>query len=157
MIRPAYGRPGYVQKNHCHVERFVIQEACSRSRTTPWFGLQFRCDDERKRQHGAQRRDRRKPPDQRIVARRSRSPARKNTAQSEAGFVRATCRAVVTCCGLAKKLGSTVFPLGAAGGGAVLVLCPEHSKLARVRADLCNPHREIHFKIMAAGHEPVSA
>jgi len=58
----------------------------------------FRSDDEPKRQHDAQRRDRGKPPDQRIVGWRPRPPPRKNSMQSEAGFARTTRRAVVRCC-----------------------------------------------------------
>lgn len=49
--------------------------------------------------------------------------------------------------------GSDAFPLGAGGGGEVLVFGPDPDSLCKLREDLQDTYREIPFKIKAKGHE----
>ncbi|MBI4814376.1 MAG: GHMP kinase [Methanobacterium sp.] len=53
----------------------------------------------------------------------------------------------------AKRFGSTVFPLGAGGGGGVLLFSPNPESLENLRSDLKGVYREIPFKIRSKGHE----
>ena len=53
---------------------------------------------------------------------------------------------------LAKLKGCTVFPLGAGGGGAVLIFSAEPAHLRELKKELGN-YKEIIFKIKKKGHE----
>jgi len=53
----------------------------------------------------------------------------------------------------AKRFDSTVFPLGAGGGGGVLLFSPNPESLENLRGDLKGVYREIPFKIRSKGHE----
>jgi galactokinase/mevalonate kinase-like predicted kinase len=55
--------------------------------------------------------------------------------------------------GRSEGLGCTAFPLGAGGGGGVLVFGPDPAALSSVKDDLRTVYREIAFKIKAKGHE----
>lgn len=55
--------------------------------------------------------------------------------------------------GFAEDRGCAAFPLGAGGGGGVLVFGPEPDSLCKLREDLQDTYREISFKIKAKGHE----
>jgi len=48
---------------------------------------------------------------------------------------------------------STIFPLGAGGGGGVLLFSPDPESLEELRADLKGMYKEIPFKILFNGHE----
>lgn len=48
---------------------------------------------------------------------------------------------------------STIFPLGAGGGGGVLLFSPDPLNLQELRDDLKGDYREIPFKIRSKGHE----
>lgn len=52
----------------------------------------------------------------------------------------------------ARRHGATAFPLGAGGGGGVLVLCPEPLALKLTRKDLAPSYREVQFKALSSGH-----
>jgi D-glycero-alpha-D-manno-heptose-7-phosphate kinase len=58
--------------------------------------------------------------------------------------------------GRAEAHGGTAFPLGAGGGGGVLVFAPEPSVLQQIREDLLPVYREIPFRIREKGHELVN-
>jgi len=58
--------------------------------------------------------------------------------------------------GRAEAKGCTAFPLGAGGGGGILVFSIEPESLQVLREDLCNIYREIPFRIKARGHEVVN-
>jgi D-glycero-alpha-D-manno-heptose-7-phosphate kinase len=53
----------------------------------------------------------------------------------------------------AKSCNSTVFPLGAGGGGGVLLFSPNPESLDKLREDLAGVYNEIPFKIRSGGHE----
>jgi galactokinase/mevalonate kinase-like predicted kinase len=53
----------------------------------------------------------------------------------------------------AKTCNSTVFPLGAGGGGGVLLFSPNPESLEKLREDLKDIYSEIPFKIRSKGHE----
>jgi galactokinase/mevalonate kinase-like predicted kinase len=53
----------------------------------------------------------------------------------------------------AKSFNSTAFPMGAGGGGGVLLFSPEPESLEELREDLKGVYREISFKIRSKGHE----
>mgnify|MGYP005848650439 CR=1 FL=1 len=53
----------------------------------------------------------------------------------------------------AKSCNCTAFPLGAGGGGGVLIFSPEPGYLEKLREDLGGIYREIPFKIRSRGHE----
>jgi D-glycero-alpha-D-manno-heptose-7-phosphate kinase len=53
----------------------------------------------------------------------------------------------------AKSCNCTAFPLGAGGGGGVLLFSPEPESLMKLREDLQGIYREIPFKIRSKGHE----
>ncbi len=55
--------------------------------------------------------------------------------------------------GRAELRGCTAFPLGAGGGGGVLVFGPDPEALQELRKDLENIYREIPFRIRPRGHE----
>jgi D-glycero-alpha-D-manno-heptose-7-phosphate kinase len=55
--------------------------------------------------------------------------------------------------GRAEAKGCTAFPLGAGGGGGVLIFSPEPVSLQALRADILGVYREIPFQIKAWGHE----
>jgi D-glycero-alpha-D-manno-heptose-7-phosphate kinase len=55
--------------------------------------------------------------------------------------------------GFAERKGCTAFPLGAGGGGAILVYGPDPHDVEAVRLDLQAAYREIPFRIMAKGHD----
>ncbi|HEV2722576.1 MAG TPA: GHMP kinase [Thermoanaerobaculia bacterium] len=55
--------------------------------------------------------------------------------------------------GRAKAYGCTAFPLGAGGGGSVLVFSASPAALQQVREDLSPVYREIRFRIREKGHE----
>ena len=58
--------------------------------------------------------------------------------------------------GRTETKGCTAFPLGAGGGGGILVFSAEPEFLQVLREDLCNIYREIPFRIKARGHEVVN-
>jgi len=51
---------------------------------------------------------------------------------------------------------SSAFPLGAGGGGGILVFSPEPDSLQKLKEDLSNVYREIPFKILTQGHKLVN-
>ncbi len=53
----------------------------------------------------------------------------------------------------AKICNCTVFPLGAGGGGGVLIFSPNPESLEKLRRDLQGVYNEIPFKILSKGHE----
>jgi len=53
----------------------------------------------------------------------------------------------------AKSCNCTTFPLGAGGGGGVLLFSPNPESLLKLREDLKGIYNEIHFKIRSSGHE----
>ena len=53
----------------------------------------------------------------------------------------------------AESCGCTVFPLGAGGGGGVLLFSPNPNDLEKLRDDLIGVYNEIPFKIRSSGHE----
>jgi galactokinase/mevalonate kinase-like predicted kinase len=53
----------------------------------------------------------------------------------------------------AKNYNSSVFPLGAGGGGGILLFSPEPESLEKLREDLNGIYNEIPFKIRNKGHE----
>ncbi len=55
----------------------------------------------------------------------------------------------------AEAAGGAVFPLGAGGGGGVLVFCEDPSRLTALRDELRERYREIPFRIRSSGHERV--
>jgi galactokinase/mevalonate kinase-like predicted kinase len=52
-----------------------------------------------------------------------------------------------------KKFNSTIFPLGAGGGGGVLIFSPNPESLVNLSDDLKGVYHEIPFKIRSKGHE----
>lgn len=58
--------------------------------------------------------------------------------------------------GRAEAKGCTAFPLGAGGGGGVLVFSAEPKSLQSLRKDLRNIYREIPFRIKPKGHELIN-
>jgi len=58
--------------------------------------------------------------------------------------------------GFAEQRGAATFPLGAGGGGAVLVFAQDHDSLMLLRGDLSNVYREIPVKIMPKGHQLIN-
>jgi len=58
--------------------------------------------------------------------------------------------------GRAEAKGGTAFPLGAGGGGGILVFCPDPDALRELRDDLRTIYREISFRIRPRGHELVN-
>jgi D-glycero-alpha-D-manno-heptose-7-phosphate kinase len=55
--------------------------------------------------------------------------------------------------GRSEALGCTAFPLGAGGGGGVLIFSPNPSALRSLKEDLRPVYREIPFRIRAKGHD----
>jgi len=55
--------------------------------------------------------------------------------------------------GFAHEVGCVVFPLGAGGGGGILVFSHDPQSLPTLRKDLRGVYREIPFKIQPHGHE----
>jgi len=53
----------------------------------------------------------------------------------------------------AESLNCTAFPLGAGGGGGVLLFSPEPGSLEDLREELKGDYREIPFKVRSKGHE----
>jgi D-glycero-alpha-D-manno-heptose-7-phosphate kinase len=53
----------------------------------------------------------------------------------------------------AKSCNCTAFPLGAGGGGGVLLFSPSPDSLEKLREDIKDIYREIPFKIRSKGHE----
>jgi D-glycero-alpha-D-manno-heptose-7-phosphate kinase len=53
----------------------------------------------------------------------------------------------------AEAIDCTAFPLGAGGGGSILIISSEPDSLQKVREDLMKDYQEIRFKINAKGHE----
>ena len=53
----------------------------------------------------------------------------------------------------AESCDCTVFPLGAGGGGGVLLFSPKPDDLEKLREDLKGIYNEIPFKILSSGHE----
>ena len=53
----------------------------------------------------------------------------------------------------AKSFNCTAFPLGAGGGGGVLLFSPNPESLEKLRKDLKGIYNEIPFKIQSKGHE----
>jgi len=58
--------------------------------------------------------------------------------------------------GRAESKGGTAFPLGAGGGGGILVFMPDPDSLQSVRKDLQDVYREIPFRIKSKGHELIN-
>jgi galactokinase/mevalonate kinase-like predicted kinase len=56
----------------------------------------------------------------------------------------------------AEAKGGTTFPLGAGGGGGILVFCPDPGALVAIRSDLRRDYGEIDFHIKSRGHEVVN-
>lgn len=56
----------------------------------------------------------------------------------------------------AHRYNSTVFPLGAGGGGGVLLFSPQPESLERLRQEIGGFYREIPFKIRSRGHEIIN-
>lgn len=56
----------------------------------------------------------------------------------------------------AEAKGCTIFPLGAGGGGAILVFSADPESMQVLREDLKNTYREIPFRIRARGHELIN-
>ena len=54
---------------------------------------------------------------------------------------------------VAKSFGGTAFPLGAGGGGAVLILAPDGKASQTIRDRLAKTHREIPYKMRCRGYE----
>jgi galactokinase/mevalonate kinase-like predicted kinase len=57
---------------------------------------------------------------------------------------------------LAESKGCTLFPLGAGGGGAVLIFSPEHESLDLLKENLKSKYNEIKFKIKAKGNDLIN-
>ncbi|MBI5416330.1 GHMP kinase [Candidatus Poribacteria bacterium] len=57
---------------------------------------------------------------------------------------------------LTEARGGIAFPLGAGGGGGVLVFCPQPEKLNLLREELKKMYREIPLKIKTKGHELIN-
>lgn len=55
--------------------------------------------------------------------------------------------------GQCERFGAESFPLGAGGGGAVLVFCPDPDRFLKVEATLSQAYREIQYEVTSAGHE----
>jgi D-glycero-alpha-D-manno-heptose-7-phosphate kinase len=55
--------------------------------------------------------------------------------------------------GRAEAKGCTAFPLGAGGGGGILVFSPEPESLQLLRGELGNLYREVSFRLKAKGHK----
>ncbi len=53
----------------------------------------------------------------------------------------------------AKNCNCTTFPLGAGGGGGILLFSPNPESLVKLREDLKGIYKEIPFKIRSSGHE----
>lgn len=53
---------------------------------------------------------------------------------------------------LADRVGGAIFPLGAGGGGGVLVFSDRPEVLSDLRTELTRAYRQIPFKIQASGH-----
>lgn len=53
----------------------------------------------------------------------------------------------------AQNCNCTAFPLGAGGGGGVLLFSPKPESLEKLQEDLKGIYREIPFKILSKGHE----
>ena len=58
--------------------------------------------------------------------------------------------------GRSEALGCTAFPLGAGGGGGVLIFAPDPLALGSLKEDLRPVYREIAFKIRARGHDLIN-
>lgn len=58
--------------------------------------------------------------------------------------------------GRSEALGCTAFPLGAGGGGGVLVFAPDPAGLQSLKQDLRPVYREIQFRIRAKGHDLIN-
>lgn len=56
----------------------------------------------------------------------------------------------------AQSHNSTAFPLGAGGGGGVLLFSPDPESLEKLREDVKGIYREIPFKIRSKGHEIIN-
>lgn len=56
----------------------------------------------------------------------------------------------------AQSHNSTAFPLGAGGGGGVLLFSPDPESLEKLREDVKGFYREIPFKIRSKGHEIIN-
>jgi len=57
---------------------------------------------------------------------------------------------------LAESRGCASFPLGAGGGGAVLIYSPDPESLRGLREDLRKTHKEIPFEIRKKGHRLIN-
>ncbi|MBN1866361.1 GHMP kinase [Candidatus Sumerlaeota bacterium] len=55
--------------------------------------------------------------------------------------------------GFAEARDCTAFPLGAGGGGGILIFGPNPEQVDCVRKDLCDTYREVPYRIMPKGHE----
>jgi len=58
--------------------------------------------------------------------------------------------------GFAEAKGCAVFPLGAGGGGAVLIVAAEPDALKALQVDLDSAYRAVPFRIMEKGHKLVN-
>ncbi|MFC2059581.1 GHMP kinase [Chloroflexota bacterium] len=58
--------------------------------------------------------------------------------------------------GRAEAKGCAAFPLGAGGGGGILIFSAEPESLRTLREDIQNIYREITFRIKAKGHEKIN-
>ncbi len=57
---------------------------------------------------------------------------------------------------VAESLKCVAFPLGAGGGGAVLIIAPEPDAIVSTRQKLYSKYNEIQFKIKPKGHEIIN-
>lgn len=58
--------------------------------------------------------------------------------------------------GRAESKGCTAFPLGAGGGGGILVFCVEPHSLQELKEELRDTYRELPFSIKHRGHELIN-
>ncbi|MEE9443447.1 MAG: GHMP kinase [candidate division Zixibacteria bacterium] len=58
--------------------------------------------------------------------------------------------------GFAEKNNCVIFPLGAGGGGSVLVYGPNPNSLKKLRGEFNGVYREIDFEILEKGHELIN-
>ncbi|KPL06289.1 GHMP kinase, partial [bacterium SM23_57] len=55
-----------------------------------------------------------------------------------------------------EAMGGATFPLGAGGGGGIMVFHPNPSDLMSIREDLKSDYQDIEFHIKSSGHEVVN-
>ena len=58
--------------------------------------------------------------------------------------------------GFADAKGCAAFPLGAGGGGTVLIIAPDPNTLKALRANLTPVYREVSYRVMKKGHQLIN-